>query len=187
MTTVLTVAGLDLGLDSRLNYMSRVCRGYAVAEGRTQLQVPIKSTLDPTGQRSIAQDAEALHDALLATPGPKVVLGYSRGAQVAGAWLRRYGTGYGPPPEELSFLLIGNPERRYGKPPWVKHYTPDWTSYRVRDVARTDDGWCNWDGSLRRSIGMLGSVHLQYWNTDPFGPDAVTVRSTATTDYVVAP
>lgn len=171
--------------------MRRVCRGFAVADGRVQVQVSYPATLDPSGDSptgSIQVGASRLDAAIRATAGQKIVFGYSQGAQVCGAWMRRFAHKPGAPsPDELTFLLIGNPEREFGHPPWVKRTTPNYTQYRVRDVARRDDGWCNWDGSLRRKVGMLGAVHLQYWQTDPYGSEVEVVNVVGGTTYVVAP
>ena len=188
MTTVLTVAALDYGLDKRINYMARVCRRFAVTGGRTQIQVPIASTLDPSGEGSIRTDAIALNQYILNTAGEKIVFGYSRGCQVAGEWMRLYANNIrAPHPSELSFVLIGNPERGQGHPPWVKKTTPTTTQYTVWDVCRRDDGWANWNGKARNVIGMLGAAHMKYWNTDLYGPDNQIVGVAGATSYVVAP
>jgi hypothetical protein len=188
VTTVITISGLDLGTDKAINYMKRICGGFAVKSGNTQIQLRYPATLDPNSTGSIRIGADNLNSLIRATPGPKIVLGYSQGAQVAGAWLRKFAHAPNAPnPSQLSFVLVGNPERKYGQPPTVKNSTPDYTQYRVWDVARRDDGWCNWDGSLRRKIGMLGRVHLQYWNTDPYNLKNEVVKVVGNTTYVVAP
>ncbi|MBU3752157.1 MAG: hypothetical protein FGM52_17225, partial [Mycobacterium sp.] len=83
--TVLTVSPLDLGIDRRINYMRWVCRGWAGAGGRRQLQVKTPARLDPSAgdnpRGAIHVGALRLDELIRATPGPKVVLGYSQGAQ----------------------------------------------------------------------------------------------------------
>lgn len=195
MTTVLTISPLDFGIDRRINYMRRVCRRWAVSGGRRQVQVKTRATLDPSAgdnpRGSIHDGAQRLDALIRATPGPTVVLGYSQGAQVAGTWLRDFARRPdAPDPAELSFLLIGNPERRFGKQPWTKNTTPDDTAYRVRDVARRHDNWADYDPTVhsrRRFRAMFGRVHTDYWRVDPFGPGTQVVRVVGNTTYVVAP
>lgn len=187
---VLTVSALDLGADRLINYMSRVCRGFAVTGGRRQIQVRYPATLDPNGTGSIAVGCDNLNRLIRATPGPKIVLGYSQGAQVCGAWLRRYAArADAPSPDELSFILIGNPERKYGQQPWTAKTTPDWTQYAVRDVARRNDNWADWHGSAtdNRFRAMFGKIHTNYWQTDIYDPAAEVVKVVGNTTYVIVP
>lgn len=195
MTTVLTIPALDLGISRTVNYMARVCNGWAVAEGRTQVPVPTSGWLDPSAGDNllgpISKAADALDRLLHAVPGPKVVFGYSQGAQIAGTWLRRHAEDVtAPNPGELSFLLIGNPERRYGKQPWTRKITPDNTRYRVRDVTRRLDNWSDYDPAVHsrnQLLAMFGSVHTNYWKTDPYGSQAEVVRRVGNTEYVITP
>lgn len=191
MTTVLTVGPLDLGLDRVVNYMRRVCRGYTVAKGRTQIQVKHPALLDPSAgdnpRGTIAVGARNLDALIMSVTGPKVVLAYSQGAQIAGTWMRNYAAACPIQPGELSFILIGNPERRYGQQPWTKKQTPDGTQYRVRDVTRRNDNWADWHGkpSDNRILAMFGSIHTNYWNVDPNQGDVIL--TVGNTDYVVVP
>lgn len=186
--TVLTVSAMDLGADKLINYMARVCRGFAVTGGRRQIQVRYPATLDPNGTGSIAIGADNLDRLIRATPGPKIVLGYSQGAQVAGAWLRKYAHRTdAPDPAELSFILIGNPERKYGQQPWTKLQTPDWTQYTVRDVARRDDHWANYHGvPANRLAAMFGGTHTNYFSVDLNEP-AEVVKVVGNTTYSLVP
>lgn len=192
--TVLTIAALDVGIDRAVNYMAKVCNGWAVKDGRRQMRVPTTGMLDPSAgdnpNGAIATAARALDGLLRRTPGPKVVFGYSQGAQIAGEWLRRYGKLQPIPPAELSFLLIGNPERRYGKQPWTKKTTPDDTGYRVRDVARRHDNWADYDPKVHptnKLAAMFGNIHTNYWKTDIYDPRAEIVRVVGNTTYVRVP
>ena len=192
MTTVLTVGALDLGIDRSVNYMRRVCKGFAVADGRTQMQVKYPATLDPTGDSpsgSIQTGVKNLDELIRKTPGQKIVLAYSQGAQVAGAWLRKYAAApNAPSANELSFILIGNPERKYGQQPWTKKTTPDYTQYKVRDVARRGDNWADWQGTTdSRLLALFGSIHLNYWNTDVYDPQSEVRKIVGNTTYVVVP
>jgi pimeloyl-ACP methyl ester carboxylesterase len=192
-TTVLTIGALDLGVGRLINYMAKVCKGWAVAGDRKQIRVPTSGLLDPSaGDRprgSIARGAKALDDLIRKTPGEKVVFGYSQGAQIAGQWLRTYAAKPdAPTTAELSFLLIGNPERRFGKQPWTKKITPDDTRYRVRDVARKGDRWANYKGvPAHRFAAMFGGTHTNYWKTDPFDPRGEVIEVSGFTQYVIVP
>ena len=193
-TKVLTIGALDYGIDRVFNYMKRVCRGFAVQPGHEQIQVKYPARLDssagdnPSG--SIAQGAWALQSLLARNPGPKIVLGYSQGAQVVGTWMRLYSMlDRAPHPVDLSFILIGNPERRLGQQPWTRKTTPEGTQYQVRDVARRGDNWADWHGDITdsRILAMFGRIHTNYWNTDIFDPLSKTIDVIGNTEYVVVP
>lgn len=193
-TAVLTVSALDLGVDKTVNYMKRVCKGFAVSPGHRQVQVRFPATLDPSAgdnpKGAIYVGATRLDEAIRATPGTKIVLGYSQGAQVAGTWLRRFAhRPDAPDPATLSFILIGNPERQYGQQPWTKKQTPNDTQYRVRDVARRNDNWADWHGKAtdNRILALFGSIHTNYWSVDPFDPDAEVVMLAGKTIYLRVP
>lgn len=194
-STVITISALDLGIDKSINYMSKVCQGYAVKQGHTQIQVKYPATLDPSAgdnpKGSIYTGATNLDKIIRSTPGPKIVFGYSQGAQVAGTWLRTYGNRFGSPsPYELSFLLIGNPERKYGQQPWTKKQTPDDIKYTVRDVSRRHDNWSDYSPKkhgTNRILAMFGSIHTNYWNSDPYDANASIVKIAGNTTYVLIP
>lgn len=54
--------------------------------------------------------ADMMDNMLYTTGGQVLVVGYSEGAQVADAWLRRYGPTIDVDPARVSFLLVGDPE-----------------------------------------------------------------------------
>jgi hypothetical protein len=54
--------------------------------------------------------ADVLDNMLHTTEGQVLVVGYSEGAEVADAWLRRYGPTSDVDPGRVSFLLVGDPE-----------------------------------------------------------------------------
>lgn len=188
-TTVLTVSALDLGADKLVNYMKRVCRGFAVMPGHTQVQVKTPATLDPTGKGSILKGVYALDNTIRSVKGPKIVLAYSQGAQIAGAWLDLYGRrADAPPASELYFILIGNPERKFGKQPWTVNTTPTDTKYAVRDVARKGDNWADWQGqTTNRFRALFGKIHTNYWDTDIYDPAAEVVKVEGNTTFVRVP
>lgn len=190
-TTVLTVSALDLGADKAVNYMKRICNGFAVKPGHTQVQVRYPATLDPTGTGSIRIGAENLNKLIHSTKGPKIVLAYSQGAQVAGAWLRKYAhANNAPHPDELSFILLGNPERKYGQQPWTQKQTPDYTQYKVRDVSRRNDNWSDYNPKKHpknRIAALFGSIHTNYWGTNIYDPKAEVIKVVGNTTYVIVP
>jgi pimeloyl-ACP methyl ester carboxylesterase len=192
--TVLTVNALDLGADRLVNYMRYVCRGFAVAAGRKQIAVRFPPRLDPSAgdnpRGSISIGADNLDRLIRSTPGKKIVLGYSQGAQICGTWLRRYAhRADAPPAHEIRFVLIGNPERKYGKQPWTLKETPDWTQYEVLDVARRGDNWADWrEGQAsNRFQAMFGKIHNNYWHVDLEDPAAEVVRVAGNTTYLRVP
>ena len=184
--SVLTVSALDLGLDRAINYMKKICNGFAVAPGHTQVRVKTPATLDPSmGDNvngSIYQGAVKLDEAIRTTDGPKIVLGYSQGAQVASTWLRLNAYRADAPFHgDLSFIFVGNPERRYGQKPRCPKFTPEDTQYIIRDVARAGDNFADNSGDNR----FLIPAQLTYWNVDPFGGQVVKIAGNTT--YVVVP
>jgi hypothetical protein len=125
---------------------------------------------------------ELLHQELLVAAGPVTVLGWSEGAQVAVKWLREYAPST-PFIADLDFVLIGNPERKYGgacvvaNPP--RHFGvkptaayggcgfPEDTPYKVTDFARQYDGWADLPTSLEpgkaaRKVPSDG-IHMNYF------------------------
>ncbi|MEW5812537.1 MAG: PE-PPE domain-containing protein [Actinomycetota bacterium] len=121
--------------------------------------------------------------------GPTVVLGFSNGAGVAEAWMAEHaGTVGAPPPDELSFVLIGNPRRAYGGllPPIEP------TEYHVTDVVRQYDPMADFPDRLNLlalanvAAGMLSPMHLDYRGVDLDDPNNV-VWTEGNTTYVFVP
>lgn len=189
--SVLTIGGLDLGINKAVNYMKSVCQGFAVRPGNTQVQVKYPATLDVTGDNprgSIQTGATNLDKLIRSTPGQKIVLGYSQGAQVVGAWLRRYAySPDAPSPKELSFILIGNPEREYGQRPWARKKTPNDTQYTIRDVTNKYDNFGDFTGK-QEAEGRQASTHLKYWDVNCYDdPNAQIVKVVGNYTYVLMP
>lgn len=59
---------------------------------------------------NVNSGADILNDMLHTTEGQVLVVGYSEGAEVADAWLRRYGPTSDVDSARVSFLLVGDPE-----------------------------------------------------------------------------
>lgn len=122
--------------------------------------------------------------------GPTVVLGFSNGAGVAEAWMAAHsGVAGAPSPDEVSFVLIGNPRRAHGgiMPPIEP------TDYHVIDVVRQYDPMADFpDRPLNLlalanvAAGMLSPMHLDYRGVDLNDPDNV-VWTEGNTTYVFVP
>lgn len=85
----------------------------------------------------------ALTAAISTAQSPTTVVGFSQGSTISSEWLRKNaGKPGAPSPEDLSFVLVANPLRKYGG---VRHAldasetTPD-TEYEVLDIAVEYDG-----------------------------------------------
>ena len=59
---------------------------------------------------NVNRGTDILDDMLHTTEGQVQVVGYSEGAEVADAWLRRYGPTSDVDPSRVSFVLVGDPE-----------------------------------------------------------------------------
>jgi hypothetical protein len=199
--TVLTIEPLDFNLLG--NTMVRNFGG-AITAGRRVVRVEYPASLDP---RSIDRGVEALDQCLHTTPGRVLVFAHSQGAQVVSRWLRVHAADSGAPdPGRVSFLLIGNPLRKYGGAgigqPEVDGSpglpTPNDTRYRVTDVKLQYDGWADapsMPGELadanarqdRFGINGKSAIHaLGYRTADLDNPDRKTYAE-GTTEYVMLP
>ena len=135
---------------------------------------------------------ELLNDELKRTEVPVTVLGWSEGAQVAVKWLRDFGPNSDL--EDLEFILIGNPERKYGgaccvvNPP--RHFgvkptaayggcgIPDGNRFPVIDYARQYDGWADLPtsadpGHAARKVPSDG-IHMNYFHVGLDDEDVLT-------------
>ena len=150
MTTVLTLPGLggDVG-----GYMGEWLHGFAGQHNHIAVDYPAAA-----GTASITAGVHQLQAAITQTlslgGGPVVVLAHSQGAEVVSEWLEKYAdsgpTLSRPPVGSLRFILTGNPRRRLGGAvmggwDWRPVGRTPETRYRVTDIARRWDGWCNKD------------------------------------------
>lgn len=143
-TVVLTLPGL--GQESS-DIMSKRYEGFALSEGHDHHPVAI------TRSNSIAANVSILDAAINEFPGvPKVVIGHSRGAQIAVEWIKQHQNDPDrPDPLELLFVFGGNPVTKYGGVPWDCNGQQERSAaagnaggWQVWDVRREDDGWANW-------------------------------------------
>ncbi|RPA59400.1 PE-PPE domain-containing protein [Gordonia oryzae] len=198
-TTVLTCQPLDFNLGDLFNLMNTTLSGFAPSHG-TPVTVTSNSDLTMAG---LIAGRDALNTAIMNTPGKKIIFGYSRGAQIASEWLRYYAKSPDAPAAgELSFVLIGNPQRRLGGAPGMTLdgvqllATPDNTKYTVTDLSRRWDGWANtdnWpDGASVSASNYLNTVgrwiiHSNYTQQSINSPANMTRAVVGHTTYVVTP
>jgi hypothetical protein len=132
-------------------------------------------------RNTISKGVSALNDALHETPGPIIVLAHSQGAQVVSHWLREHADDpTAPRPDQLTFILCGNPLRSFGGHAigrrefggTIGEPTPTTTRWTVIDVARRYDGWADWpadeNNQLAKKNAMIGmhSYHVHYDEVD---------------------
>lgn len=157
--------------------------------------------MDESEQEGLA----VLDRAIKTTPGKKIVFAYSQGAEIVSLLKRKLlNDPDAPPPEELSFVLIGNPGRPNGgigaRFPGVhvpligmtlQGASPD-TQYPTTDIARQYDGFAdvpsnpnNIFGLANMLAGML-NTHMDYMNVNMSDP-ANIVRTDGNTTYITVP
>lgn len=198
MTTVLTVeplAGNLLGGTMNKNF------GGQVTAGNTVVAVKYPASMSAS---SIDQGVSALHAAIRLTVGPMLVFAHSQGAQVVSRWLRRQETPVET--DRLSFLLIGNPLRKYGgHGVGAKEFggqtglpTPNDSPYRVTDVTLQYDGWSDapalpgvWAklNAQQDRFGINGAraIHAMGYRTANLEDPKRKRHREATTEYVLLP
>lgn len=166
MTTVFTLAGAGQPHPD----MNRELRGEITASPNVHVMVQYPN--QPSAA-NIDTCARMLDDALVSTPGPKVVFGYSEGGQGAYRWMQAYGPTSAVSPDELRFVIIGCPWRKYGGVPWERgRHIPEGNRYAVSDVARRFDGWANYPDDQSNSIAVsnawlgMAAVHPFYYNVN---------------------
>ncbi|ORV93032.1 PE-PPE domain-containing protein [Mycolicibacterium iranicum] len=138
---------------------------------------------DPSGLATIDATIDA-------TPGTKVVFSCSEGARSVTRWLNKHaGDADAPSPDELSFVMIGNPTRRYGGSD--SDVMPE-TQYRVIDITRQYDMASDFPDNPLNLIALLNSlaaftvIHTDYENVDMYD-DANIVWEEGNITYVFVP
>mgnify|MGYP005814997437 CR=1 FL=1 len=126
---------------------------------------------------------------LSAGGGATIVVGYSNGALVAERWLAEHADAPGePPPDELSFVLIGNPRRAYGGS--MPALPP--TDYHVIDIVQQYDPLADFPDRpnllalANVAAGIFSPLHLNYYRVKLEDP-ANTVWTEGNTTYVFVP
>ncbi len=108
---------------------------------------------------------------------PLVVFGYSQGARVVSQWLDDHaGTEGAPTPQQVSFVLIGNPENKYGGTHRRLGSITPVTDYGIIDVSRQYDRASDWPDNplnllafLNANAGLTG-IHTHYEDVDIYDP-----------------
>lgn len=154
MSTVFTLSGQDdpfPGLmEARLK--GEVTAGNTVVPiqynnfGLDSLLIAFGQLIPPELLFTINAGAEQLDVELNDVAGDKVVFAHSMGAVVATMWLQEYAPSSTISPDDLTFVFIGNPMRRYGGElyPSSDLFVPVDTPYSVRDIAAQYDPFADW-------------------------------------------
>ena len=172
------------------------CNSWVTANGKVHVPVDYDwKTVDKSEgsdpDESIQQGADLLNT-MIGTHianGPVYVFGHSKGGQVIGRWLIKYGNTSGYDPEELTFMTTGNPTSSLGHPPWIKFPMPKSTTpgFPIIDIGREGDGWCRWPDTnnlfvrIKSIIGMF-TVHTDYKTKSLNASGIPTVYEETSTD-----
>ena len=138
---------------------------------------------DPNGIATIETTIDA-------TPGTKIVFSYSEGARTVTDWLIAHADDAdAPSPDELSFVVIGNPTRAYGGSD--SDVMPQ-TQYQVIDISRQYDFASDFPDNPLNLLTLLNSlmaftiIHTDYENVDMYDPANIVWKEGNTT-YVFVP
>jgi hypothetical protein len=186
-----------------LGALGMMMRG-SITAGNTVVTVPYNNWWPESGNVGVAA---ALLNTYLNNPayaGEKLVYGMSLGSQVACRWLRDYGPSSSIPASDLSFLLLGNPERKHGGALAVDPVrffntyggvgVPTGTPYDVIDFAVQYDGWADWPNALTPNATSIfnaqlgqGQIHnLGYFNVGLSDPGNLSITEGNIT-YILSP
>ncbi|GAB3225625.1 PE-PPE domain-containing protein [Mycolicibacterium hippocampi] len=126
------------------------------------------------------------------TTGQQIVFAYSEGARAAERWLDENAGQEGvPSPEELSFVLMGNPTRKYGGADRDFDTFPE-TDYKVLDVSREYDAASDFPDNPFNLLALLNAsagfmfTHQDYEEVDIYSP-ANYVWTEGNITYVFVP
>ena len=129
------------------------------ASGNTCDEVEYLSGVPNIGESS---GLWALRAALATTAPPTMVVGFSQGAMIATEWMLEYGeTAWAPTPADLSFVLMANPQRKYGgvRPVYdIEDPTPADNAYRVLDIAMEYDGAADVPDNLFNLLAVANAI-----------------------------
>jgi hypothetical protein len=136
-------------------------------------------------------DARRLQQALTALPsGTSItVFGYSKGAMAAEIWIKTYGP---KSPLNPKFVLIGEPNRRYGGVA-TNDVIPTDTPFEVYTIARQYDRFADYPNVpsspyYSSAVNTVNSLHTHndYFHTSMYAPDNLVSRKGNIT-YILAP
>ena len=124
------------------------------------------------GEANIADGVSKLDAKITDTRGEKLVFAYSEGAQVATRWLREHNADSDVPTGDMSFLMIGNAERKFGG---MIHDLDGFSSiadtgglpsakvrWPITDFCRQYDGWADFPSApkIRTAMEDLSAIGL---------------------------
>lgn len=193
--TVLTLSGLNFNV---YNHMPKWFGGMFNRAPYAMNKIWYPASI---ASNSITVGVANLDAALKRTPGPKIVMAHSQGAQVASRWMREHANDPdAPSASSVTFVLTGNPLRATGgyiigrKEIGGTTGRPTLTSTKwpIVDVARQDDGWAIWPTNPNDSAAIAkakrgkNTVHLDYGPIDlTSAGNAVSVAGNTT--FVTTP
>ncbi|HEY7054446.1 MAG TPA: PE-PPE domain-containing protein [Mycobacterium sp.] len=163
--------------------------------------VPYLSFVDPTGVTALQNaltTAIAADASSTASADKIVVFGYSDGATVVGKWLTQHLNDPDmPPPDVLSFVVIGNPTRAFGGLAAPNGVVWPQSDYQVIDVSQQYDGVSDFPTNTASPYYLLAvmnaaagfwTLHLNYSKVDINDPaNAVWTSPDGNITYVLVP
>ncbi|WP_099021260.1 PE-PPE domain-containing protein [Mycolicibacterium palauense] len=192
--TVFTLSGLCFNL---YNDMPEKFQGRFASAPYNMVQIKYPASLKST---SISDGVAMLDAAVRSTPGKKIVLAQSQGAQVVSHWLAlHWDDDTAPPADELMFILTGNPLRSTGGGggigtvevgETIGEATLTNTRWHVIDFARRYDGWADSPADHTNVLAMKNAdkgkseYHTAYDEPDLFDPSHIAWNFENTT-YVL--
>ncbi|MGQ9349602.1 PE-PPE domain-containing protein [Mycolicibacterium gilvum] len=158
-TRVLTLSLLPGGNNDDLNGVMcespRTCRNVVYSRASTPEAV---GTLD-----AVLRDG---------TGGKQIVFAYSQGARVTAAWMREHGGTEGvPTAENLTFVLMGNPARKYSGSDKLRgpDVFPD-LGYKIIDVSQEYDMASDFPDDTSNLLAMLNSTAGFFFTHQDYEP-----------------
>lgn len=190
-----------------LNSSNRTTRAWLGQPSNTLvIRVPYPADMS---HFSIVDGVVALDRTIKATSGDLLVFSHSQGAQVVSRWLRTLGASNQagrPSTSRVSFLLIGNPLRKYGgygvgQPEFdgkIGQATPTNSGYPVTDYTLQYDGWSDsptqagmWAAANANQdrYGINGSlaIHAMGYRTASLTAPGIKTYVENTTTFKLAP
>lgn len=162
----------------------------------------LKGALCQTGNRCVALSYPALwypagvpilDRRIDSTPGQKIVVGYSQGAQLVTEWLRKHANDPdAPSADDLAFVLLANGNRAYGGANAKIGVALPQTQYRVVDIVRQYDGAGDMPDNMWNLLALANALagffvlHADYERVDVTSP-ANIVWTEGKTTYVFVP
>lgn len=191
--TVLTLSGLNY---NAYNNMPQKFQGIFSHPPYTIKKVEYPASL---ASNSITKGVTALNTMLRSTPGTKIVLAQSQGAQVASRWMRQYANDPSAPgAADITFVLTGNPLRSTGGyiigrtevGGTIGQPTPTNTKWSIIDVARRYDGWADWVQNQSNQWAVdnanegKSTIHTDYQTVNLYA-STHTIWKSGNTTYVL--